>query len=234
MIAVETLAKLKAAVDLAGLFRSRGVRLDAKGWGRCPFHEERTPSFHARRGRFKCFGCGASGDALDALQELDELTWTQAADELRRFVGADSLDDLPPAPMVSPRPEPRRAPKEEVLALWDRSTRISRSGEARVWLRYRGFDPERVATLDLCRWLPTAGFPPWAGCGDRWKSWADAGYRVAFPTFDDEGQLAGLRGRPCVRRRPKALPPCGVRSRGLLLANVEGVSLLQGAVSSSA
>jgi DNA primase len=31
----------------------------------CPFHEERTPSFHVYRHHFKCFGCGARGDIFD-------------------------------------------------------------------------------------------------------------------------------------------------------------------------
>jgi DNA primase len=35
------------------------------GKGRCPFHEDKTPSFSIKGDRFKCFGCGESGDMVD-------------------------------------------------------------------------------------------------------------------------------------------------------------------------
>lgn len=43
--------------------------------GLCPFHKERTPSFHVHptKGIFKCFGCGLGGDALAFLQEQNLL-----------------------------------------------------------------------------------------------------------------------------------------------------------------
>lgn len=46
------------------------VRTGRHWKGLCPFHEEKTPSFHVdpMAGRFHCFGCGLAGDALDFLK----------------------------------------------------------------------------------------------------------------------------------------------------------------------
>lgn len=41
-----------------------GVEINRQGKARCPFHSERTPSLGFKNGRFKCFGCGASGDSI--------------------------------------------------------------------------------------------------------------------------------------------------------------------------
>ncbi len=57
--------------------------------GLCPFHGEKTPSFHVHpdRGFFKCFGCGAGGDVISFFQLLENLTFPEArarAREARR------------------------------------------------------------------------------------------------------------------------------------------------------
>lgn len=44
--------------------RYYGVEISRQGKARCPFHSERTPSLSFKNGRFKCFGCGASGDSI--------------------------------------------------------------------------------------------------------------------------------------------------------------------------
>lgn len=57
--------------------------------GLCPFHDERSPSFHVRPslGYYHCFGCGESGDAITFLQRLDHLTFTEAVERLASRVG---------------------------------------------------------------------------------------------------------------------------------------------------
>ncbi|WP_336659388.1 DNA primase [Leucobacter sp. USHLN153] len=52
--------------------------------GLCPFHDERSPSFHVRPvlGYFHCFGCGESGDAFTFLQRMDHLTFTETVERL--------------------------------------------------------------------------------------------------------------------------------------------------------
>lgn len=44
--------------------RYYGVEINRQGKACCPFHAERTPSMSFKNGRFKCFGCGASGDSI--------------------------------------------------------------------------------------------------------------------------------------------------------------------------
>ncbi|MEJ5945702.1 DNA primase [Pseudokineococcus basanitobsidens] len=57
--------------------------------GLCPFHDERSPSFHVRPavGFYKCFGCGAGGDVFRFLQELDHLTFPEAVERLAQRAG---------------------------------------------------------------------------------------------------------------------------------------------------
>ena len=49
-------------------------------WACCPFHNEKTPSFHVvpSRGIYKCFGCGKSGTAVGFLMEYEKLSYYEA------------------------------------------------------------------------------------------------------------------------------------------------------------
>jgi len=57
--------------------------------GLCPFHDERTPSFHVRPqvGRWHCFGCGEGGDVISFVQKVDGLGFTEAVEYLAGRVG---------------------------------------------------------------------------------------------------------------------------------------------------
>ena len=52
--------------------------------GLCPFHEERSPSFHVTpsRGMWYCFGCGEGGDVLSFLQKIDHLSFAESVEKL--------------------------------------------------------------------------------------------------------------------------------------------------------
>lgn len=45
--------------------RHYGLTFDRKGWAVCPFHQDKHPSMSFRGGRFRCWACNASGDAID-------------------------------------------------------------------------------------------------------------------------------------------------------------------------
>jgi DNA primase len=57
--------------------------------GLCPFHDERTPSFHVRSqvGFYHCFGCGESGDVITFLQKMDHVTFAEAVERLAGRIG---------------------------------------------------------------------------------------------------------------------------------------------------
>ena len=57
----------------------------------CPFHQEKTPSFHvnAQKNFYHCFGCGASGDSINFLREHDNLNFNEAVEELAKIAGIE-------------------------------------------------------------------------------------------------------------------------------------------------
>ena len=71
----------------------RGKSRPAKGefWACCPFHAEKTPSFKVdnNRGRYICFGCGASGDHYRFLTETRNMHFLEAVHELAGIAGVD-------------------------------------------------------------------------------------------------------------------------------------------------
>lgn len=58
-------------------------------WGCCPFHGEKTPSFHCedRKGRYHCFGCGVSGDIFTFVSEIDGISFPEAVERLANQAG---------------------------------------------------------------------------------------------------------------------------------------------------
>jgi DNA primase len=57
--------------------------------GLCPFHEERSPSFHVRPqvGFYHCFGCGEGGDVFTFLQKMDHVTFSEAVERMAARIG---------------------------------------------------------------------------------------------------------------------------------------------------
>ena len=80
-------------VDLAELIGSRITlkKAGANYKARCPFHDEKTPSFNVRpdKGFYHCFGCGAHGDAISFVREFEGLGFTDAVEELARRAGLE-------------------------------------------------------------------------------------------------------------------------------------------------
>lgn len=106
-------------------------------WACCPFHDEKSPSFHVREstGKFKCFGCGAGGDVIELLMHLERLTFPAA---VRKLGG---LEDKPQERRFAERQQVEEVPDESkraaALAAWDASVPIIGTiGE--TYLRARG------------------------------------------------------------------------------------------------
>ena len=106
------LAELRAASDIVEVV-SEHTRLKKAGrsWkGLCPFHNERTPSFTVDRdkGLYHCFGCGAGGDVIHFLRQIDRLDFPEAVEALAARFGVA----IPRRASRGPRDEQR----EKLLA----------------------------------------------------------------------------------------------------------------------
>ncbi len=118
----------------------------AKGdfWAPCPFHQEKSPSFHVddRKGFYYCFGCHAKGDALTFVKETENLSFIEAVELLAREAG-----------MVMPARDPGEAARadtrthlvdvmEEAVKWFRLQLKTSAAADARAYLVKRGLNPE--------------------------------------------------------------------------------------------
>jgi DNA primase len=64
--------------------------------GLCPFHKEKTPSFHVNpdRGFFHCFGCKEAGSAIDFLMKMEGATFPEAVRDLAERAGVEIAEDF--------------------------------------------------------------------------------------------------------------------------------------------
>ncbi len=117
----------------------------AKGdyWGNCPFHGEKTPSFHCedRKGRYYCFGCGASGDHFRFITELDGLNFAEAVERLAAQAGL-------PMPIMDKREQEREEKRKTLFDVMEMAAQFFREklhepvgADARAYLRGRGLSP---------------------------------------------------------------------------------------------
>jgi len=93
MISKETVQLIKEKANIVQVI-SQYVSLQKSGSGYkglCPFHSEKTPSFHVNPVLkfYHCFGCGASGDVIKFVQEIEHLSFRDAVMRLARQVGID-------------------------------------------------------------------------------------------------------------------------------------------------
>ena len=115
--------------------------------GLCPFHDEKTPSFHVTPARqfWHCFGCGEGGDVISFLMKIDGLTFVEAVErladkygvQLRREDGPDDgRDERPRGPQRSRLIEAHKVAQEFYAAQLGSHEALL----ARQFLDQRGFD----------------------------------------------------------------------------------------------
>ena len=79
--------EVKARTNIGDIIGER-VALKSAGVGSlkglCPFHDEKSPSFHVRpnHGHFHCFGCGEGGDVISFLQKIEHVPFVEAVEQL--------------------------------------------------------------------------------------------------------------------------------------------------------
>ncbi len=205
------------AVDMLSLV---GARTDLRRagvdsyFGLCPFHDERTPSFHVRpdEKHYHCFGCQASGDPFAFVMETEGLEFKQALEALADRFGV-RLESEAEDPQAASRRE-RRARLHSLLGraaayysryLWEAREALG----AREYLLGRGFSEETLREFRV-------GYAPSA-----WDRMLLASRRAGFS--DEELLAVGLAQRS--RSRPGQIfdrfrerimfPSCDARARVL-------------------
>jgi DNA primase len=98
LISPDTIERIRERATIS-IIIGESIKLTRRGrshLGLCPFHKERTPSFHVNdeRGHYHCFGCQASGDVFRFLQEQEGLTFMEAVQKLGERFGIEVKDDL--------------------------------------------------------------------------------------------------------------------------------------------
>lgn len=78
---------VKDRADIVEVARRYGLNPDRRGWCLCPFHKEKTPSFHLYNRKYRCFGCEASGDVIDLTVNLLGIAPLEAVKRLNADFG---------------------------------------------------------------------------------------------------------------------------------------------------
>ena len=107
--------ELRRRVSLSSVVGKR-VKLISRGnrmIGLCPFHQEKTPSFHVRDedGYYHCFGCGVSGDAISFLREQESMSFIDAIHHLAEMAGMT----VPEQQKLSPEEREQRNSMAQML-----------------------------------------------------------------------------------------------------------------------
>lgn len=215
----EFMAELRQRIDIVELI-AQTVALRPAGRefvGLCPFHEEKTPSFHVSREKqvYHCYGCQASGDALTFVMRTQGTSFPEAVAELAGRAGLP-LPEQRPASEAERR---RMGLREELYAAcaaaaaFFRDCLVQAQGrEAIAYLRKRGVDGPTAERFGL-------GLAPtdWDGLGRALggkfspERLVQAGLRVPregkegaydrfrgrlmFPIWDERGRVVAFGGR---------------------------------------
>ncbi|KRG60007.1 DNA primase [Stenotrophomonas koreensis] len=207
--------ELLARSDIVEVVGSR-VPLKRKGKeyeARCPFHDERSPSFYVSPTKqfYHCFGCGAHGTAISFLMNYDRLEFLDAVDELAKRAGMEVPRD------PNPRSAQQADDSRDLYAAVEAANRffikqLEGSDKARTYLDGRGVDASVRAQFQIgyapdgysalkdalgkderrMKLLERAGLFSRNERGHVYDKFRD---RVMFPIFDRRGRVIAFGGR---------------------------------------
>ena len=112
--------------------------------GLCPFHDERSPSFHVRPqvGRYHCFGCGEDGDVFSFIMAQDHTTFAEAVERMAAKIGYTLHYEEGDGPRTDYNTRARLiAANEAALEYFTAQLTTAAADPARRFLGERGFDP---------------------------------------------------------------------------------------------
>jgi DNA primase len=182
--------------------------------GLCPFHEERSPSFHVRPqvGFYHCFGCGEGGDVFTFLQKMDHVTFTEAVERLAGRLGYELHYEDGGGPATDHGNRARILSANKAAEDYFRAQLGSPEAEdGRVFLGQRGFDQAAAERFGvgyapkggaLGKHLKTLGYTEeemvtagLLGRGDRGDVYDRFRGRLVWPIRDVTGQTLGFGAR---------------------------------------
>ncbi len=213
-------------VDVIGSYVSLKSRGRNSYFGLCPFHNEKSPSFHVDRERqmYYCFGCHQGGNVYTFLMEYNRLTFPEAVQELAQRAGI-SLPEQEQTPEERQMADARTVLKEmnKQAAIYFHYLLKSQRGEkALAYLRDRGLTDETIRHFglgyadiyrdDLYQYLKAKGYSDQQmkdsslvtidsqrGSFDKFFN------RVMFPIMDTRQRVIGFGGRVMGEGQPKYL-----------------------------
>ncbi|RBI82793.1 DNA primase [Rhodosalinus halophilus] len=189
----------------------------AKGdmWAPCPFHQEKTASFHVddRKGFYYCFGCHAKGDAISFVRESENLGFMEAVEVLAREAGMQMPARDPRAQEKADHLTRLREVMEAAVRHYRMQLATGAAAEAREYLVRRGLDEDTLARFEI-GYAPEARrglYEALRGRGVEEAMIVEAGLaaqpddggaaydrfrgRIVFPIRDGQGRAIGLGGR---------------------------------------
>ena len=219
--------EIRQRVDLVEL-ASAHVSLKKAGRhykGLCPFHQEKTPSFHIdrERGLWHCFGCGEGGDIFDFVMRISSLSFTEAAETLARRAGVRLERSPEEVQQATERDRLYRALEAAVGFFREQLLHPEWGRVAREYLQRRGVDANAAERFrlgyatpnwdDLLTALGTKGFPAALLSGGGLvhpRSTGDGYYdmfrhRLIFPILDLQDRPVAFGGRALDETSPKYL-----------------------------
>jgi DNA primase len=154
----DVVSRIKEETDIVGVVRHY-VTLAPSGSGfrgLCPFHREKTPSFHVNPDRqiYKCFGCGEGGDVISFLMKIEAISFPEALETLARPLDIDLARYLREDESEGERVAFHRA-NEAAATAWRELLWSHEGREARRYLEGRGFAGEILRRFDV-GWAPAS------------------------------------------------------------------------------
>lgn len=223
----EQIEEVRSRSDIVSVI-GKYVRLKRTGsgyTGLCPFHNEKTPSFHVNPARqmYKCFGCGVGGNVLTFVMEYENLTFPEAMEMLAEEAGID----LPKQEMTAQQKQ-QEGLRQTLLEINKKAARyyfaLLKSPRGKIGYDYltgRGLTDETILHFglgyagqgggELYRYMKKEGYSDQVlketglfkmderGAYD--KFWN----RVMFPIMDANNRVIGFGGRVMGDAKPKYL-----------------------------
>lgn len=217
----ETIQAIRDRIDIVALI-GRYVDLKKAGRnhkGRCPFHEEKTPSFNVNPDRqiFHCFGCQVGGNAMKFLMLYENLSFPEAVRTLASECGVEVPETDSGDRGVS---EQLFSANQHAQSFHRRELSAAGGSAALAYLRDRGIDDEAIETFGIGyapdSWDELAGVLKRAGVSEQHgiesglliereskpgqksggrNSYARLRGRVVFPIRDVRDRIVGFGGR---------------------------------------